>query len=199
MSLYGLVKSGLVALDQLIGKNLVDASDLSIPDIKLGDLLNSPLTDINDLIDKGVVDVNDLLDTKFDLRQLIDSGLTTLSDLATKELLNLADLDPAKTDLDRLTSQYAFGATTRIYYGRSDGTFDPGVDLSPDKFITRSIAIGDVDGDGHPDIVVGNVGTGRAAVQESQHHARYARLRHRQYHHLGWAINASRGAQGYGW
>ena len=106
------------------------------------------------------MDINDLLDIKLDLRKLIDSGLTTLSDLAKKELIGLANLDPVKNDLDQLTSQYAFGATTRIYYGRSDGTFDPGVDLSPDKFITRSIAIGDVDGDGHPDIVVGNVGTG---------------------------------------
>ncbi len=160
VSLQDLVNSGLVTLNQLARKNLITPGSLAVPTVTLGDLLGSQLTTIQNLIDAGLVDANNLLSQPIDLRKLIDSGIVSLADLVQKKLLSLADLDQQRLNLQNLADQYAFGGAMRIYFGDGSGSFSAGVDLSPDQFITRSLAIGDVNHDGHLDIVTGNTATG---------------------------------------
>src|SRR5262249_13593155 len=154
------VNSGLVFLDELVGDNLVKVTDLTIFDVTLGDLLGTDLTDIRTIVDKGLADATDLLLTTIDLGKLIQSKLTSLADLFEKKLLDLADLDQHRIDFQQLADKFAFGDATRIYFNDGTGIFSPGVDLSPDRFITRSIATGDVDNDGDIDVVAGNTATG---------------------------------------
>jgi hypothetical protein len=158
VSLHALVNSGLVFLEQLIGRNLIDIDDLNLPNVTLGELLATPITDISELVKKGIAKVTDLLIESLDARQLIESGLVSLAALAEEKLVEFTDLDQRRIDLQKLLAQDALGAPTRIYLGHGDGTFEAGVNLSSDLFVTRSIALGDVDHDGKIDIVVGNAG-----------------------------------------
>src|SRR5258706_4503598 len=134
--------------------------NINLPKIKLGDLLSTPLTDIHELVQQGIAGLSNLALQTLDVRKLIDSGLTSLADLVQQNLLGFANLDQLKLDIEKLLSQYAFGAPTRIYINLGNGSFAGGVNLSSDQFITRSLAVGDVDGDHRLDIVAGNSTTG---------------------------------------
>ncbi len=160
VSLNSLIASGIVFLEELIGDELVDETALNVSDVTLGELLDTPLTELVDLVTAGLVEVGDLLATVVDLRDLIETQIVSLADLAQAELLDLLDLDQRAVDFQQLLQTTAFGAPTKVYFNDTTGGFGPAVALSPDQFITTSLATGDVDEDGDIDVVVGNAEAG---------------------------------------
>src|SRR5262249_1045581 len=138
VKLKDLIESGLVALEELVGVQLVDLSDLNISDISLGDLLNTPLGDIRKMIEEGIVCLPRVLTQTVNLRELIQSGIVSLGDLAQKKLLDLLDLDQRRVDFQNLLSKAAFGGPTRIYFNNGVNNnefagFQPAVELSGDR------------------------------------------------------------------
>ncbi len=163
VKLKDLIESGLVALEELVGVQLLKVSDLNISDISLGELLDTPLADIRKMIEDHLVDLPQLITQTINLRELIKSGIVKLADLAQKGLLGLLDLDQRQVDFQNLLNRAAFGGPTRIYInGFHDGVggFGPAAELSGDRVITTSLAVGDVDEDGDLDVVVGSAEAG---------------------------------------
>ncbi|MHC4507326.1 MAG: FG-GAP-like repeat-containing protein, partial [Planctomycetota bacterium] len=162
VSLSELLESGVVFLEELIGDDLVDESDLEPgTDLGLNGLLSSLLTTIEDLVQTNIADLDDLLFDSIDLRELIASGIASLEELVEEELLGRLDFDLEDLGLDPsdLMQKFAVGAPTRVYLNNDDalpgfGGFQAPRDI--DSRITLSLAIGDVDGDGDIDIVTGN-------------------------------------------
>src|SRR5947209_5067419 len=64
-----------------------------------------------------------------------------------------------KLDLVTANSNNSGNGTVSILLGNGNGTFGPKTDLDASAGSASSIAVGDVDGDGKPDIIVGKNGS----------------------------------------
>ncbi|MCI0582130.1 MAG: FG-GAP-like repeat-containing protein, partial [Chloroflexi bacterium] len=156
--LFDLINSGLVTLEQLIGKELIDLDDVELRNLTVGELLASGRAELRELIEKGLVELDDFLEDQLDVRELLDSGLVELQQLVDAGLVGETDFDLTRLDPRKL-SGLPGGGPTRLYLNDGEGNFGPGRDVSPDKNPTRSVVLGDVDGDDDLDLVTGNAGT----------------------------------------
>ena len=69
----------------------------------------------------------------------------------------VADLN-GDTWLDLVVGNFSASEPNKLYMGDGDGGFCASVAIGPDTDNTKSVALGDVDGDGDMDLVVGNTG-----------------------------------------
>ncbi|MBK9385616.1 MAG: VCBS repeat-containing protein [Planctomycetes bacterium] len=95
-------------------------------------------------------------------RRPLDTNWHGAQALATVDIDGDGDLDLAAGD-DGSTYLGAAGAPNRLYLNDGRGYFADvsATQLPPHSDITRALAFGDVDGDGDPDLVVGNTGQDR--------------------------------------
>ena len=186
VSLNSLIASGIVFLEELIGDDLVDETALNVSDVTLGELLDTPLTELVELVTAGLVEVGDLLAT-VDRPPRPDR---VADRVARRPRPGRAARPPrSRPARRRLPAAAADDGVRRtdedLLQSMTTGGFGPAVVLSPDQFITTSLATGDVDEDGDIDVVDRQRRGRRAAVPERRRgrvRVRRHDLRHRPSH-----------------
>ncbi|MBT7585693.1 MAG: PKD domain-containing protein, partial [Gemmatimonadetes bacterium] len=88
------------------------------------------------------------------------AGTDLSSDTHGTYSTNLGDLD-ADGALDLIVGNGNPGTVNRRYLGNGSGGFDSGADVASDADFTQSTSIGDMDGDGDLDLIVGNQAVNR--------------------------------------
>jgi hypothetical protein len=157
LSLASVVASAVVSLEQLVGRDLVDESQLGFSELTLDEILGAPLSDVRELVEQGLIGVEELEREAIDLQALVDARVVTLQELADQGLVTAESLPLDELSLEQITSGLSGGAPTRLSLNDGTGRFLAPVSI--DTGVTTGLAVADVNADAVPDLVIGGFGT----------------------------------------
>ncbi|HZM80393.1 MAG TPA: FG-GAP-like repeat-containing protein, partial [Candidatus Limnocylindrales bacterium] len=156
ISLRALVQSRLVQLRELADEGLLRLEDLrpGSTTLPLGEVVKKGAADLRQLITEGLVDLQAFLLAKLNVRDLLNSGLVTLGRLINENLVGRDTLDLSGLSYAQLRAALKQGAPTVVYLQVTPGVFAAPIEIAFAP--TMAVAIGDVNQDTNPDIVLGN-------------------------------------------